>query len=257
MTAKLPENSSRVKQTDNKPPSIHPCPNTVWVNTFTQQPIKSPGISVPAQFTGYFHRLISPDVLPNLALSLSGFCTLLAVWRQTILMNRQFIASNRPKLVVRELQMLPPNENPNVVIRYIVSNSGTTIAEIVESVIEVKRVDSGSVGPLRDAQGSNTIKDDLKRPNDLAYPMPSLTIEPGSYVQYTHTSNITHPPDPNQPRNGVLVHSAPGIRNNIVFFRGRIVYIDGNKTRRQMAFCRRYSYDNDTFIPVPDYEYED
>jgi hypothetical protein len=211
-----------------------------------------------------YWKLIWPENLANTVLSFMTFCTLLAVWRQTVLLNRQtalanreYIANQRPRLVVRELQMLPSATHPKVRIRFVVANSGTSSAEIVESIIEIEKIESGTVGPLRKESTADSIADDLEPRNDLASLQPIVRIEPGSHIQYTRSTDFEHPPGPGQlTPSGQIIHRAPGSGPKIIF-RGRAVYIDANDTRRQMAFCREYSYVNENFRTVEDYEYTD
>jgi hypothetical protein len=212
-----------------------------------------------------YWKLLWPENLSNTVLCFMTFCTLLAVWRQTVLLNmqtalanREYIANQRPRLVVRELQMLPPATHPKVRIRFVVANSGTSSAEIVESIIEIENIESGTVGPLRKESTVDVIADDLEPRNDLASLQPILRIEPGSHIQYTPpSSDFEHPPGPGQlTPSGQIIHRAPGSGPKIIF-RGRVVYIDANGTRRQMAFCREYSYVNENFRTVEDYEYTD
>jgi hypothetical protein len=219
------------------------------------------------QQTGYqsdYHKLISPDNLANTILAILTLLTLFVIAWQANMMNRQialssreYIANQRPRLVVRELQMVPPDNRRNARIRFIIANSGTSSAEVIESIIVAKQIESSSVGPLRGEGGAETIKDDLEHRNDLASLQPSLKIDPGSHIQFTHTLDFELPPAPGQlTPSGTIVHRPPGSGPKIVF-RGRVVYKDANGTRRQMAFCRLYNQVNESFGAVEDYEYVD
>jgi hypothetical protein len=217
----------------------------------------------------YAARLFSPENLPNVGLLLAGIVgifvanrTLKSIDRQAglmtdqvSLMNKEFICTHPPKLVMRDLQMIPHATHPKVTVRYTISNSGSTQATVVESLIEVQKIDSGTGGPLRNSDGLNTIKNDID--NVLAHPGKALTIEPGGHLPCRHSSEVSCQPDPPLTPSGQIVQKAPNSPN--FYFRGRVVYKDGNGTRRQMAFWQSYSFSTERFTPLddPNFVYSD
>ena len=109
---------------------------------------------------------------------------------------------------------------------------------------------------MRETGGLNPIEKDIIEEKDtienpLAYPKKSLTMGPGDFIRYRHSSDVTH-------QSLWFLKEKEGEAGRL-FFRGRIVYIDGNGTRRQMTFCRYYDFKASRFrgLGDPDYEYED
>jgi hypothetical protein len=72
--------------------------------------------------------------------------------------ERDFISSNRPKLIIREVQRLPPSQTrQNVELRYVIANIGGSDAQIVESHVEVQEIRDGNLRPLQPFEGANPI----------------------------------------------------------------------------------------------------
>ncbi|MGO8817765.1 MAG: hypothetical protein ACLQVG_24225 [Terriglobia bacterium] len=233
-----------------RPKTVTPAsPQPISV-VITQETSAKNGDRTEEHTKSYLSRLLSPENLPNVALVIAGFIGIIIALGTLKAINREYVATHRPKLVVRELEMLSPKTHPSVTINYIISNAGSSRAEITESVIEVQHSDSGIVRPLGGTERLNLIEKDIIE-NPLAYPNKSLTIEPGAFVRYRHSSEIAH-------QSLWFTKTKEGEAGRL-FFRGRIVYFDGNGTQRQIAFCRYYDFKAGHFrrLDDPDYEYED
>ncbi|MHB8485996.1 MAG: hypothetical protein ACYDCM_09740 [Candidatus Acidiferrales bacterium] len=201
--------------------------------------------------SGLWERLLDalianwPLVLVGIGGIWAALATLRVIQRQIDLQDREFIATHRPKLVIREVRMLPRTTNPNVTISYIVSNAGSGQAQIVESIIEVQRDETGVIRQLpKTKQGFNEWGNNVH----ALFP-----IDAGTFIECTHYSEVTHQSFINQ----ICRVNAPALPR--LLFRGRLIYEDRNKTRWQMAFCRSYDFKSARFLRLgdPDYEYED
>ena len=92
-------------------------------------------ITAACEPNGYFCRLFSPANLPSMLLVIVGvgaiwaaIRTLNAFEKQANLMEREFVASHRPKLVIREIEMLLPiTTHPEITINYAVVPAKNTV----------------------------------------------------------------------------------------------------------------------------------
>ena len=135
-----------------------------------------------------------------------------------------------------------------VVIEYVIANAGDGKAQIVESFTEATPVDFGIIGPMRR---------DISFINDVGNSSVQalFEIEPGEIIGISYTCNFNY--DSVFPRtNGIIDPDSSEIQ---LVFRGRLIYRDGNGTKRQTTFCRSYDFKTRRFrrINDPDLEYED
>jgi len=158
------------------------------------------------------------------------------------LAREEFNATQRAKLVVRELLKLPRHiERASVEVRYVVANVGGSEAEIVESWIEIQNVQDGILWPLQPTEGAN--------------PIGKVIIEAGRHIFLEQNSTVSH---------ASLGIGQIGARRHQrdepeLFFRGFILYEDRNHIKRRTAFCRRYDFKARRFriVDDPDDEYAD
>ncbi len=157
--------------------------------------------------------------------------------------RRQYFLTHRPKLIVREIDIL--FVKPTLKLRYVVANTGASEGRIVESHAEIQLVNDGHIHPLQPTEGANPIGD-----VEIA---PSLNVwrECDSTFNQFGMFSIAH-----QKNDGLR---GPRRSDPLLLFRGFVIYEDGAKIRRRTAFCRSYDWDRERFITLddPDYEYAD
>jgi hypothetical protein len=161
--------------------------------------------------------------------------------------QKTMTSTHRPKLVVRELLMLPTSETKqNVEVRYVVANVGAGRAKIIESHVEIQDIDDRILRPLQPFEGSDLIG--------------GVSLEAGSHIFREQSSTVSlnaltieHMQDQRVQDDGRRA-SQPRL-----FFRGFIVYSDKNDVRRRTTFCRPYDFSGRRFCAIkdPDYEYAD
>jgi hypothetical protein len=159
------------------------------------------------------------------------------------LARAEFTATQRPKLLVRELHIFPPTPtHPTVGVRFVIANSGAGPAEIVESHIELQLIENFVILPLQ--------------PAEVANPIGNTVIEPGGHIYKEYDSRIGDLAFMNE-RNRQWQNSAEP--HTKVWFRGFLVYADKNGLKRRTAFCRGYDFRAHRFRvgSDPDYEYAD
>jgi hypothetical protein len=164
-----------------------------------------------------------------------------AATTQADLARSEFIATHRPKLVVRELYMPPSTIMQNAMVRYVIANVGSGSAEIVESHVMIQRIDRNDVlRPLESIKGENSIG--------------SASIEAVTHIVRTQDSMVTH-------QSLIVQHMRVGRGQDVpeLFFRGFIIYADKNGLKRRTAFCRQYDFGAHRFriVDDPDHEYAD
>ena len=164
--------------------------------------------------------------------------------RESINLARaEFTATQRPKLVIRELHMfLPTRLHPNTGARFVIANSGTGVGRVVESHVELQFLDNAVLLPLQPTEGQN--------------PIGSREINPGAHIYHEVDSHITFPAYQNELNR--QVHSTAETVTKI-WLRGFVIYEDNNGVRRRTSFCRGYDFKTRRFRmgTDPDYEYAD
>jgi hypothetical protein len=155
----------------------------------------------------------------------------------------EFNATHRPHLVIRETHMLiPTGRNPTAGVRFIVANAGSGAADVIASFVILEFNDAAILLPLQPPDHSNSIG--------------PIRIEPGESVEREFGSNINFPQYTNE-QNRQRNH--PGEPIPKIWLRGFIAYLDNNRIRRRMAFCRGYDFKASRFRAGddPNYEYSD
>jgi hypothetical protein len=155
----------------------------------------------------------------------------------------EFNAAHRPQLVIRESHILiPTGRSPAAGVRFLVANAGSGPADIVESFVILEFNDTATLLPLQPPDHSNSIG--------------PIRIEPGNSIEREFGSNINFPMYTNE-QGRHMAH--PGNVTPRIWLRGFIVYLDNNRVRRRMAFCRGYDFKDRRFRAGddPNYEYSD
>jgi hypothetical protein len=160
------------------------------------------------------------------------------------LSRREFIASHRPKLILRDALALKndPLEN-TIVVQLRITNIGESSAWIVQSLVEIERVSGG--------YPQFVLAPDSRGNNNLGI---IGEIAAGETREQTFVSRDSRWDD-----NNWRDFYKPG---EGVFFLGHVVYLDepGSGVRRQMGFFRRYDRKTQRFHRLQelnDLEYAD
>lgn len=183
--------------------------------------------------------------------------TLWTATRQQVILTREsielarkeFNASNRPKLRVRNVVMRPPNiRDPlsqpfdplNLIHgQFYISNTGNAAARIVEGHAEIWTHDGDRLPMDRPYEG---------KPGNI---QSQILVEAGSSAPMT-MANDSFLPDQE-----MSVRIKTGVQR--IYVMGWLEYLDASLVRRRMAFCRKYDASLSRFVPVdnPDYEHEE
>jgi hypothetical protein len=173
---------------------------------------------------------------------------LVASTQQAEIANKQYIASNRPKLRVRRIEIYRPVAGQMIKVRYEVVNVGGTNAKIIDNdiTIRIRNMPNGWVlyhggaGELT-ARRQFHFADDLRQGEAL--------IAEGEIVAFNPDWGF---------------NAASSWWNDNLCVIGMIRYIDGNGVIRRTAFYRIASHDLNRFEFMPfseaqksDLEYED
>jgi hypothetical protein len=178
------------------------------------------------------------DPIAFFTLWLAVFTLVLAVVsiRQGAQIRREFVATFRPKLVIRELEYVHADVDKSE-IRYTIVNKGGSPATIVTvnlaSFTQSPRIPLPAV-PTYDL------------PETFVKP---IVLNPGTSARLTY--DAVKPTE----RTAIL----PGFLPESLYFLGYMDYKDDNHIPRRIAFCRRYNAETRRFEVVddPDYEYAD
>lgn len=166
------------------------------------------------------------------------------------------ISTHRPKIVVRELMLLPPAPGRETAkVRYVIANTGASAAKFVASRVLLQITQDGVLYPLNQIPGENQLG--------------AVELEGGTHTLCEIDSDINYPQLSNelQRQNRLEItqkRDTPPLRQGKVaetnlFFRGYVVYVDDNGILRSSAFLRGYIEKLRRFkvIEDPDYEYQD
>lgn len=150
--------------------------------------------------------------------------------KQKEISRLQFLATHRPRIILREAYALQDAGKP-VIVCYTLANTGGTSARIVESALAVTFEPAASLhmGPV--SAGKNDVGD--------------IVIEPGAHEAKEFIS-------PNVTWGNGQVGNAIGWG---YFFSGHIVYED-NGILRHLAFFRSYDFTTHRLVPIEDPQLE-
>jgi hypothetical protein len=147
--------------------------------------------------------------------------------KQHGLLRLQFLATNRPELVIREVFWTKLLADGTDVVSFTLINRGQSRGRVVEGAIEV-RSDNPIVQLTTD--GKNGLGD--------------ITLVAGEFIF----------------RQVIADQFLAGARGMVEsYLRGVIIYEDDAGIRRRLVVCRRAPMGNDRFLPLmdPEYEYTD
>ena len=168
--------------------------------------------------------------------------------RQITLAHEEFVASHRPKFVIREPHLAvihcpaDPPEKVDYQIRFALTNAGETEGTLVESFVVVMEMSKDGWTHLG-VEGTHDFFGHIALP---AGGHREITIDMRPKISETITKNLTF-------------HRQYPEWNEILFLRGTVVYGDENGINRRTAFCRHLEYSTLRFRRTddPDYEYCD
>lgn len=160
-------------------------------------------------------------------------------------MKKEFLASHRPRFIVRNVTMkpqshpsLPVEPGKPLQIEWVVVNVGATPAAIIEG--NATRLIGGKSFEARTPYSPERNH------------MKGISLTPGEAYTFVLTADEIDFQN---------VGKMSTIRDGeqIIYFFGFLVYIDNIGIKRRTAFCRKYDYRAERFTIVedPDYEYKD
>ena len=164
--------------------------------------------------------------------------------RAITLGNREFVASHRPKLVIRDAYLhMPTPTNGGVDVSLAIANAGDGWAKIIESRLDLFIVN----GPLNP----------LVRIEDLN-PVGEVEFEAGTRVDIRFPT-LVFPNAAINEQGRQLNLPADRETNSNLWLRGFVVYVDRNELKRRTAICRAYDFRAGEFRASdnPNFEYID
>jgi len=165
----------------------------------------------------------------TLCLVIVGGCQLVMFLVQLRYIRKDIIASNRPRLAVREPRIMwSMSENGCSRINYVLQNFGGTGTHVIESALDVQLNTGGSPTlPILTASRQD---------------IPAGTfLDAGESKRFEFTA-----PNPRTDRD--MISNKEG--DTDYHFLGRIAFRDDLRIRREMAFCRRYNIHMQRFCMI-------
>jgi hypothetical protein len=176
--------------------------------------------------------------------------TVAATLAATELARQEFVATHRPKLIVRDVAPMNTASNNRVEIRYSIVNVGDSRGRVVQSDVYVEFFPE--MAPMIVPTLAND-KNDLEK----AIGEPIILQGGQSKMLFYWTDHFTWDD---------RIKSDFGTTSDIwknrpaqyvgLFFVGHIIYADDNGTLRHTAFRRRYEARGQRFYPISDAEHE-
>lgn len=151
-------------------------------------------------------------------------------------LQREFVATHRPRLRIRQVSYVPDDDKPSV--DFTIANVGDSTATILESSVKIWIV------PINDEWAGLP-------PYDPPTATPrTRVLRNGDMIRWTETDSPG--------RFDLLIGDVANDRLHTVLL-GYLVYADDTGIRRRVGFCRKRIARGNTFACVanPDYEYED
>lgn len=160
----------------------------------------------------------------TVVLALVGYCQARLIRKSIDLATKEFIATHRPRIVLRNIDLASGS------VLYVLVNIGDTKATIVESWIMMEFLpDSSALRPLRSLG-----HDDLGR----------LVFEAGEMKELTYVApGVTGASADAMIRVGI----EEGLIAGHAYFTGTIVYEDDRHVRRRAVFRRRLNTKGESF----------
>jgi hypothetical protein len=183
-------------------------------------------------------------------LALATLCAAIFGARQVVLARREFVATNRPRIALREAYAITSADGP-IVVRYTLANLGGTTARITRSLFCVDR------SPLPHIRTQVA----LGQGNAAGRP---AEIYGGAHADSRYESGLVWPSgfqatdakdDPMKKER----RFSGGPDGWVTNFFGRVAYKDEQGVERQMAFYRLLEFGTCRFVPYgdPQLEYSD
>jgi hypothetical protein len=167
--------------------------------------------------------------------------------RQIKLGNDEFIASHRPRFVIREPYLAVihcPAEPPEKVahqVRFILANAGESNGTVVEGFATIMLIPANTWKHL-------SVEDDAPL-NDFG----PITLPAGAFRRVVRTLPAE---DSEVVAKTLAMHEDNQPLPGRLFLRGFVAYVDGNGTKRRTAFCRPVDPGTKRFITTADRDYD-
>lgn len=158
---------------------------------------------------------------------------LAAMKRQSDQIERDFLAANRPQLVVRQIGFITDGDGQT--IQYTLGNVGASRAEVIESNVTAWTYPKSTPWPAFPPYTPDTNA------------MGAITVEAGQEVIGIYQDA------PHETR--LLFGDVAKDRLDTMLL-GYVLYVDRNGTRRRLGFCRKLDGEGLRFHPVDDPDYE-
>jgi len=170
----------------------------------------------------------------------------------TITLARQeFLASHRPKIVVRRVSPMTDNEGIATGVQYSIHNIGDEVATIVAISEKIwLPASEENLHPTPPYEPARQVRIKINSGDSQSFmyeeAAPNVRNDLAFRFGYMETFNQT------------LGLSGEGGGSGILFL-GYIDYLDAAGKKRQTAFLRRFIFETKRFDPIthPDYEYQD
>ena len=216
-----------------------------------QPPPKSTGTHQTDKVASNDHKESPEEAIARYNLGLLVFTAILAIATialgvvtgfQLRLARAEFISTDRPRIILREVQLVADT------IHYTVVNTGDTQATIVESIIKAEFVENQTrISPLRPSD-QNDLGKIIIAGGELKVLTYQLPTEISFAIKFPMTRRIA-------------IEDRPPMFGDR-FFTGIIVYADDLGIKRRSVFRRRWDDRSLTFIRLTpeeerDYEYAD
>jgi len=193
--------------------------------------------------------------LATIVLGLVGVGQGVLIWRQINLGRDEFIATNRPRMALREAYVDPPKEDVPVAVTYVLANLGGTEATILRCEFHVERLNLQDPKKQVSVNMINNVGDLPTKFNAGAYAQRTFIGSANwpsplsAWPKYATSLDNPDPPPVVLTGNDMRAH----------YFFGRIVYKDDREVERTMAFYRILQAGSYRFVPVrdPQLEYSD
>lgn len=165
------------------------------------------------------------------------------LWRQERLMRRQYVATFRPKLIIRSMRLKADEDQSGTigVLQIWLSNTGASTARIDSGFVKVDLF--GRDDPLPPPHGIVLVWGSNQLP-DLPKPLAGGETE---MLEHRLKDQILTP------------NALAEYRRSDLVVVGRLAFSDDNGVTRYLGFCRRYDAAKQRFevMDEPDYEYAD
>lgn len=184
----------------------------------------------------------------TLTLWLSTRGVLTATKATVELARQEFLATHRPKIIMREAFIGAPQEGAQIVVYFQIANVGETTGTIIKSTVGVQVTAglgllgqssveiSDDLGPIRLGPGEATL---------IKFAKDTPTWEPGKFA--TRSQPIAYGPPIE-------------IRHTAIHFYGAFIYVDENEIPRRTVFRRELVPERQRFYRLrdePDLDYAD